>query len=461
MLRRLSFELVHALRAHDQLPRLTREFRRHERCSPAELQALQRLRLAALLQHAAAQVPYYRELLGAQPIGDRPEDIEAVLRRLPPLAKQTIRARPESFVAAALPLARRMANDTGGSTGSVLRFYVDANSRDARAAATHRFWAWCGVHPTDRQAMLWGAAFDAPTARGWRERARQALHPLLFLSSFRLDDATLKQYLASLESFRPQLLTAYPSPLLALCAAMPPGYRIPSLRAVLCSAEQLFPAQRARIEASFGLPVFDRYGSREFGNLAQECEVHDGLHVAADRVLLEIVDDEGRPCGANQPGEILITDFDNFVQPFVRYRTGDLARWLEGPCPCGRTLPRIGGIEGRSFDLVQTAAGRRIAGTFWTLLLRRVSPRITEFQIVQDGPDHVTVRLRTSDAQPLDATELEFLWSHVRREAPDLRGSIDMQSPFDQTRAGKHRVVVNRWRANDVADPATRASDPR
>jgi phenylacetate-CoA ligase len=458
--RRLAFELLHAARVRDGLLRHQREFARNERAPIGDLQLLQARRLAALLEHCARSVPYYRELLRDRPIPTEGDAVFELLRSLPPQDKETIRAQPEAFVAAALPIARRLASDTGGSTGEVLRFFLDAASRDARAAATHRFYRWCGIHPTDRHAMLWGAAFDAPNQHGIRQKARHALHPLLFLSSFRLDDSTLCEYLDALVRFRPRLLTSYPSPLLALCQAMPAGYALRDLRAVICSAEQLLPTQRERIEAAFGLPVFDRYGSREFGNLAQECESHTGLHVAVDRARIEIVDSHGNNLGPNESGEILVTDLDNFVQPFVRYRTGDIGRWLDGACACGRTLPRIGAIEGRSFDLVQTGSGRRIAGTFWTLLLRRVSPRISHFQVVQEGPTQVTVRLRTLDQAPLLAAERDLLTRQVHAVASELEISVDMESAFEATRSGKHRVVINRWLCQVEHDGVSRPSEP-
>jgi phenylacetate-CoA ligase len=146
------------------------------------------------------------------------------------------------------------------------------------------------------------------------------------------------------------------------------------------------------IEEAFRCPVFDRYGCREFGNIAHECGQHNGYHINVERFVIEILNDHGKPVEPGESGEIIVTDLDNYGFPFIRYRTGDMAVASARICSCGRGLPLLKSIEGRVFDVVKAPNGNRIAGTFWTLALRSV-PGVKHFQIEQISIDQLIVRI--------------------------------------------------------------------
>ena len=116
----------------------------------------------------------------------------------------------------------------------------------------------------------------------------------------------------------------------------------------------LYDFQRRNIEKSFKTPVFNRYGCREVGHIASECPAHKGMHYDADRLIIEIVDDEGNTCPPNTVGNIVITDLNNYVFPLIRYKIGDMGSLSDDTnCECGCTFPKIRKIEGRSFDIIQ------------------------------------------------------------------------------------------------------------
>jgi aspartate 1-decarboxylase len=118
------------------------------------------------------------------------------------------------------------------------------------------------------------------------------------------------------------------------------------------SGETLSLEQRETIERFFGCAVFDRYGGVEFNNVAQECREHNGLHIFSDLVYAEVLSTENEPVKPGEVGELVITDLRNHYMPFIRYRTGDLAVQSDRKCPCGRGLPLLERIEGRSFGPV-------------------------------------------------------------------------------------------------------------
>src|SRR5690606_33754784 len=121
-----------------------------------------------------------------------------------------------------------------------------------------------------------------------------------------------------------------------------------SLRAVQSSAETLTDEDRAIIEEGVGAPLYNRYGAREVGNIAHECDHHNGLHLEMEHSIVEIVDDAGRPLtepGAE--GDVVVTSLTNGATPLIRYRLGDIARVGQRSCPCGRGSALLDAVLGR------------------------------------------------------------------------------------------------------------------
>jgi phenylacetate-CoA ligase len=205
----------------------------------------------------------------------------------------------------------------------------------------------------------------------------------------------------------------------------------------------LWPHQREIVEDVFGIKVFDRYGCREVAHIAGECHEHDGLHVSADRVLLEIVDNNNRPCAPGETGRILVTDLDNYGMPLIRYDIGDRAVVAEpSACACGRGLPKIEGVKGRTLEIVVTPDGRQIGGTFWTLLLRS-RPGFRQFQVVQEEINGVVIKFVPNS----ELTESTLTYFTARIEeycGQDFRVAYAEQDKIDLTASGKQRVIVSK-----------------
>ena len=88
-----------------------------------------------------------------------------------------------------------------------------------------------------------------------------------------------------------------------------------------------FRPYRRALERAFGPRVFETYGSRETMLIAAECAAHDGMHVAEENLLVEIVGDDGRPVGPGETGAVAVTDLHNVGMPLIRYANGDMATW--------------------------------------------------------------------------------------------------------------------------------------
>lgn len=118
-------------------------------------------------------------------------------------------------------------------------------------------------------------------------------------------------------------------------------------------AEPWSEADRARLEASWGMRARDTYGLSELigPGVAFECDAGGGLHVNADAFVPEVVDADGQPVPDGTFGELVLSAPTRQARPLLRYRTGDRTALDRRPCPCGRTLPRIARIDGRLDDV--------------------------------------------------------------------------------------------------------------
>ena len=126
--------------------------------------------------------------------------------------------------------------------------------------------------------------------------------------------------------------------------------------------------------------MFETYGNREVMLMATECEEHDGLHVQAENLVVEVVvrrdDTDGtRPAAPGELGEVVVTDLHNLAMPFIRYATGDLATAADdSPCGCGRGLPRIASVEGRTSDVLEDGDGHQVSGIALMTLFVDLAP---------------------------------------------------------------------------------------
>ncbi|MDD4857435.1 MAG: aspartate 1-decarboxylase [Candidatus Krumholzibacteria bacterium] len=366
----------------DTLLAALEELEKNQWLSPKELEDLWWKRLWSLISQSALYVPYYRDAFRQANL--KSEDIQnpADFEQLPFLTKDAIRGAGNRIVSQD-PLRRGFASSTGGSTGEPLYFYGDVAAGPIRRANTMRGYRWMGVDIGDRQAMLWGMHLDVPLRERLVSTVKNYFSNIMYLSTFDMSDQSMLGYASRLRKYKPRLFTGYPSAL-ALFAGFCQGRHIMDIRprAIISSGEELYESQRELIEAVFGCRVFDRYGSREFANVAQECDEHRGLHIMNDLFYVEIIAANGKRANEGEVGEVVVTDLSNYYMPFIRYRTGDLAVSTGGICKCGRGLPLLDRIEGRSFDSIVTPEGKHVGAFFWTWLSRAV-PGIRRFQIEQ------------------------------------------------------------------------------
>ncbi|TFH58008.1 MAG: phenylacetate--CoA ligase family protein [Candidatus Zixiibacteriota bacterium] len=374
----------------DVMRRGSRELRILTRLEETERfgsEKLHDLRLGALLQlldHATRYVPFYQKRFAESGFNINTVKDFDDLKRLPILTKRDIQDHREELISTFYDRGELVENRTGGSTGSPLVFYHHKERLDSRQAATLRHNRWAGYPVGCKAAILWGHQHDISLYRSFKARLRNLLiDRQLICDSGSFSEETLSQFTRDFRRFRPEIIVAYANSLgvvVDYCIAK--KIALPRPRGIITSAEVLTYENRAKIESYFGVRIFDRYGSRETSVIASECEAHAGLHINAENLYLEFVE-HGKDVEPGAVGEIIVTDLGNWAFPFIRYQIGDMGSPAKGLCRCGRTLPRMQMIAGRTTDFLYAPDGRRVSGAALTIYLAAKVPGVRQAQIIQ------------------------------------------------------------------------------
>ena len=392
--------------------------------------------LKRLLAHVFESVPYLRQKYESAGIG--PHDIRSWedFRQLPPLTREEVNAHGAELCSTTYQ-GRLLPHATGGSSGTPTRFFRTYESYDWRTAAKDRVYSWSGWHLGERSAYLWGAPVGHHSKRElWKTRAFEHVQRQLIINTFSQTDALWRDVYRTIRRFRPVLIVGYVSSLEQFAGFLQKeGLALPKVRSVIAAAEPLFPAVRTAIEAAFGAPVYNTYGSREFMSIAGECEQRQGLHINGENLVVET-----RNGRSDEPSELLVTDLHNYGMPFVRYATGDLGTISAMRCPCGRGLPMLESIEGRVLDTLRTADGRTVPGEFFPHLLKEV-PEFAQYRVEQRTLDHVVISAVLN--QPLSERSAALLRDEIGKVFGDsTRWELQPVSEIPALRSGKRRVTV-------------------
>ncbi len=435
----IFFPLHEAAKGHATI-RMLREMEAADRLSVDELNALQRTKLREFMEYTESYVPFVRNRLADA--GLKASDIKGPedLRRLPLMTKADVRKHRGDLRSKLAGPLREFA--TGGSTGEPLIFDLAKRRIASQVANRQRVSRWWGLSIGDREFALWGSPIELSRQERLRGLRDLLLRTRLF-SAFEMDENVMSRYLDALETGGWRQVFAYPSALYLLCLhARKQGrdLRRLGIKAAFVTSEVLFAYQRELISDTLNCPIANGYGGRDSGFIAHECP-QGGMHIMADAMIVEILDDQGRPVPPGTVGQIVVTDLYSHEVPFIRYMTGDLGSITQRRCACGRAHPLLESIEGRSNDSIVTPDGRTMNALAMVYPLRELNG-IEQFRICQQRPERFHVQIVRNDQFTQDAEEqLRQRWNQLFRCPLEITFEYVCALPRDKS--GKLRHVVS------------------
>ena len=431
------------------------------------IDAAGKARFDALVRFARAHSPLYREAYRELP------DYDFDRRRLPVMTRHALmesfdtwatnpeirRAGVEAFLANRTRIGERYLGQyvvwkSSGTTGEPGIYVQDTealttyNALVASQLSSPTLFArcaWASFTRGGRAALIAATGDHFASITSWERVCRE--NPWLDARGFSVLQP-LPELVAALNDYRPAFLASYPT-MLSLLAEEASAGRLRISPSILWSGgENLADSAQREVERAFGSPVVNEYGASECLSIAFGC-TEGWLHVNADWALVEPVDAEYRPVG---PGEasatVLITNLANWLQPIIRYDLGDSILVKPQPCACGSPLPAIL-VEGRRDDVVSLVGREGNRVRLLPLALTTVVEDVLHahrFQIVQTGPEALTVRL----AMDRDAARRKA-WDVVagalrayllRQSLPNVQLALDTRGPMADPRSGKLRQVI-------------------
>ena len=450
---------------------LARTLLRHDRWTPAELEAYQHERLAELVARTRVASAFYRRLyadvgpddqleLGRLPVTGKAAVMEHFdeLVTDPRLTLQAVEAHLDGLTRDDLLFGEYRAMATGGSTGRKGIFVVDRAEWRQYLAAFFRWNHYIGLKPRlPRRVKLASIAASRPLHMTYRMAVSVdvGLHRVL-----RLDATTpVGDLVEALNRYRPEFLYAYPSILGQLAAEQLDGRLRIAPAIVASSGETHTDELRAAIRAAWGTSSFELYAMTEAGIIGSHCAEHAGIHLFEDLAVVEVVDQHDRPVPAGQVGhKLLVTNLVMQTQPLLRYEVSDMVAVAPEPCPCGRPFRLLRGVEGRNDDILHlpAAAGGEVA--VHPLALRSALagiPGLDQYKVVHDDLGlHVRATLRPG-ARPDDTAgrigrQLRAQLASMGVSRPEVDVEVCDSLAGERDGAGKFKLVEAGGRGRPV-----------
>ena len=409
----------------------------------SELEKLQLKNLKNLLHHANNNVPFYHKMF--KKINFKPEYVKSVndLNKLPVLTKEKVNKNFNELYARNYPNEKFILSSTGGATAAPMKFYIDNKWEACNMAAANRSWSWAGYKLGDKMAYLWSAPEDLRDS-SYIDKIRHYLLKTINLDAFNLTEENMNKYIKILSRFKPKIINTYASAIFTFSEYIKKmGIDTINPKAILTTADMLYDYKRKSIEKAFNCEVFDYYSGRDTSLQAAECQEHFGYHLSIENAVVEFM--KGNEHAAvGETGNLIITDLCNYAMPFIRYEIGDLGTPSDEECPCGRKLPIMKSLKGRTYDYVLTSDGRQLSGLFFhSILVYNKIQGIKEFQIVQKTKNKIIVNIVKNEKEKTE--DINRFISLIKKNVGEkVEVELEYVTSIKRTSTGKLMHVISK-----------------
>ncbi len=400
--------------------------------------------LEQLLTHCQKNVPYYANLMND--LGDSyHDDPIGYLQRLPVLTKAIIKENFKDLQSTDIAKRKWFYMTSGGSTGEPGKVIQDYDF-SAKAGALQLFFSrLVGRETGECEVYLWGSEREITAgSENWKVRLSNKLTNSTYFNAFRMSPETMHGIVKSLNAKKPKLIVTYADTINDLAKFIEDEkLEVVPQKAIITSADMLFPFMREKIERVFQCKVFNRYGSREIGNIACERPGYEGLWVAPWGNYLEILDGQGNRVPDGAEGEIIVTSLMNYAMPMLRYRIDDrgtlIPQNLKNPNKSDQFIQSISGRSGCLFK----AQNGWVVNPGFLMGLFYYKNWLKRCQIIQKSYSHILFKIVLTDESPQQA-ELDEVTAKTRLVfGDDCQVEFDFVDDIPASGSGKHRWVIN------------------
>lgn len=363
-------------------------FEENQHKSSEDIQAIQSQKLVEIIKYAYKNLPFYKNTFNK--LGLRSEDFLSIkdLQKLPVLSKRDVLENEENLINPNYS-GRVYTRKTGGSTGMTLHFQKDSNALALNDAIMWRCYKWYDIDVGDKQVRFWGV--PVTSSLRWKERLKDFLLNRIRISAFDISESScLKQYKV-IKRFKPDYFYGYTTAIYGFCLYMKKlGIDLKSLnlKAVICTAEKMYPHHLELFNEMFNCSIIDEYGSSETGIISFQCR-KGNMHLMNDHMCVEFLNEQNMQVSPGESGRIVVTDLATHAMPLIRYDIGDIGRPSAEKCSCGVNLPLMEIVEGRKEDFIRTKEDKLVHAAYLCYTLKDDS--VHEFKMYQKDINNLNV----------------------------------------------------------------------
>ncbi|MDH3690107.1 MAG: hypothetical protein OEU36_11585 [Gammaproteobacteria bacterium] len=424
---------------------------RHERNLPywplERLRELQSRRVKEMVAFAYEHVPHYREAIDS--LGLTPADVRTAedLAKLPIVEKNDLLLSPECFMSRGSRTGNALRVESSGTSGSAKSIYQDRRALFVALAHGQRqrqvlgqfvgrnlaYREMTGARPNSVHEQI-RKYYEMHSWTPKRIDLNRQILPMIGVS--------MEEQVTRINRFRPAVIRGYGSYLGALFRHVSErGITIEKPKTIVYGADVMPEVDKELIESEFGIPVLSTYQAVEALRIGFQCEHRRGFHLSIDDVAIRVVDDNEEDVAPGGRGHLLISNLTNRATVLLNYRLGDIVTLGESPCPCGRTLPTIDRIEGRSDDLITLPSGDPMHACVVLQRLQSASG-VVQVQLVQETMQRFVIRAVGKTAADRKRAEEELV-ANLKSTVGRVAVSVAWMDDIPRTAGGKVKAVIS------------------
>ena len=405
--------------------------------------------LRKLLVHAFDTVPYYKHAFTNAGITRKQLSNFSLneMGKLPILTKEALRKNGTSTLVSSDKEKNTYFRASSGSTGTPVQIlYSPAMHQRWFAIYESRIRNWAGVSSFTPRGMIGGRRIIADAGNRPPFYRYNYFEKQVYFSAYHINPNNATNYLQGMIKHHVQYMTGYAMSNYFLARFLQEKkLSAPQLTSVITSSEKLTPEMRQLFFDVYNCKTFDSWGSVEACGIISECE-QGKLHLSPDSAIVEILDEHMQPVAIGEAGDVYCTGLLNFDQPLIRYKIGDRMIRSGELCECGRQMPVIKEIVGRTEDVVIGKDGRemvRFHSVFYGI------EKIKMAQVIQEDLDNIHIKVVVESK--LSTDENDTINKRIWNQIGGINISIEEVDSIPLTANGKFQAVISKVKRQTVS----------